>query len=233
MTCDTCARLLDDFADGALPPDVMAGARAHLSACADCRALATDVATIRSLARSLPPCVPPARVWSALSQKTQPAAGRPWLAGVFVIWRPALAAAMSVVLLSALTWIGGRLTAVSTRTPPAGEAAGALPGFPHGAAEMSYTHAIASLEELADARRGALQPAIAEVLDSGMVVVDAAIDQSRAALRGAPESGAARESLLQALRTKVELLQGALALATQAAAENPEDQPAMEAETTP
>lgn len=231
MTCDTCARLLDDLGDGALPPEAVAAVRRHLSACPECRALAADVATIRSLARSLPCYEPPPRVWSALSEKTQPASGRPWLAGLFVIWRPALAAAMSVVLLSALTWLGGRLTAVTT--PHATDAAATLPGFAHRAAEMSYTHAIASLEELAHARRDALEPAIADVLDSGMVVVDTAIDQSRAALRTAPNSEVAQESLLRALQMKVVLLQDTLALATTEAAAIRETTATGQAEATP
>jgi hypothetical protein len=82
----------------------------------------------------------------------------------------------------------------------------------HHAPEVQYTSTIARLEALTRTERAALDPALVDVLDSGMDVIDAAIDQSRAAVQANPESDAAQESLFQALRTKVALLQDTLAL---------------------
>ena len=50
------------------------------------------------------------------------------------------------------------------------------------------------------------------VLDSNLSVIDMAIDESRAALNDQPANDAARESLFQALRSKVVLLQDTVAL---------------------
>ena len=140
----------------------------------------------------------------------------------------------AVVLVTGLAWLGGRLTAVTAGVPiSSGTAA------PPGRAEMlhtpeaTYTQTIASLEPLAAARRSVLEPGVAEAIASGMTIVDTAIDQSRAALRTVPDSEVARDSLVQALRTKVTLLQDALALAAGSASEDREGAVTGQAETTP
>jgi hypothetical protein len=232
MTCDSCRQQLDDFIDRVLPLEDVIDVRQHLATCGDCRSLADDLATIRWLARSLPAHVPPAWVWQAVAQQTHGASRHP-LAAFLTIWRPAVATAMSVALITGLAWVGGRLTDATARGIPDTEPA-AMPGtgfaYP---AESSYTHAIARLETLAHARRSTLQPAVADVFDSGLTVIDAAIDQSRAALQAMPDSDAARQSLLQALRTKVALLQDTLALATDPAAGEPAVPLPAPPETTP
>lgn len=232
MTCESCAPLIDEYVDETLAPGDAAAVRVHLAACAECRAMASDMAAIRRLARELPPFVPPARVWHAIAQQTAAPPRRRPFAALVTIWRPALATAMSTVMVAGLAWLGGRLTAVTT---PLGVAVDGPPlAFASGAdADATYTHAIASLEALAQARRGALQPAVAEALDSGLVVIDAAIERTRAALRRVPDSDVARESLMHALRTKMVLLQETLAFATERAAVTQEVAAAGEAESIP
>lgn len=235
MTCKRCTELIDGFVDDALAPGDAAAVRVHLAACAECRAVATDLAAIRALARELPPLVPPARVWRAIEQQTSAAApNRSPFAALLTIWQPALATAMSIVMVTALAWLGGRLTAVTTPfTAPADEPAVAAFPFGGDAEDATYANAIASLEALTQARRSALQPAVAEALDSGLVIIDAAIDRTRAALRSAPDSDVARDSLMHALRTKVALLQETLAFATERAEAVQEIGVADETESAP
>lgn len=234
MTCDACAPLIDDLVDDALPGDVSAEVRVHLAACAGCRTLAADLGAIRSLAAALPPFVPPDHVWQTIARQTRSAPARHPLAALLTVWRPALAGAMSVVLVTGLAWLGGRLTAVTTGVPiPAGHAATPGAASVLHTPEATYSQAIASLEPLAAARRSVLEPGVAEAIASGMTIVDTAIDQSRAALRTVPDSEAARDSLLQALRTKVTLLQDALALAAGSASGDREGAVTGQAETTP
>jgi hypothetical protein len=64
-------------------------------------------------------------------------------------------------------------------------------------------------------------------------VIDAAIDQSRAALERQPDSDAAQESLFQALRTKVALLQDTLSLVTERREGDEDTGERIISETTP
>ena len=82
-------------------------------------------------------------------------------------------------------------------------------------AEAQYAQAIAGLQQLADARNAALDPDTRAVLKQNLAVIDRAIDESRAALTDEPASALAQESLLDALDTKVALLQDTVTLAAE------------------
>ena len=89
-------------------------------------------------------------------------------------------------------------------------------------AEQHYQNAITKLEQAArldQATAGepatgdsAIDPATAAMLQKNLHVIDAAIAESRAALRTEPQSVAARDSLFDALKRKVALLQDTIAL---------------------
>jgi hypothetical protein len=75
-----------------------------------------------------------------------------------------------------------------------------------------YTSAIAGLEQIANAERGALDQDTADVLQVNLTLIDTAIGDSRAALQTEPENDLAIASLFEALRRKLALLQDAVAL---------------------
>jgi anti-sigma factor RsiW len=228
MTCQAYDASLGDYVDGTLPPAEAARVEVHVAACARCRALTADFAAIRSIARSLEPHVPPARVWQNVAQATR-ASRRSSLHAVFFAWRPAAATATVAIIATGLWWVGDRLAVARVgRSSTAAHA-----GFRYPAAEAGYTSTIASLEALTRAERTALEPGVADVLDSGMTVIDAAIDQSRAALERQPDSDAAQESLFQALRTKVALLQDTLSLVTERREGDEDTGERIISETTP
>jgi hypothetical protein len=89
-------------------------------------------------------------------------------------------------------------------------------------AEQHYQNAIGKLEQAArlDAPQAASQsaddqiidPQTAAMLQKNLQVIDQAIAESRAALRSEPQSAPARDSLFDALRRKVALLQDTIAL---------------------
>jgi hypothetical protein len=79
-------------------------------------------------------------------------------------------------------------------------------------AEEHYVRAIAGLEAIAKAEGSELDPQTAEVLQANLTVIDAAIGESRAAMQTEPASEVARNSLFEALRRKVTLLQDTIAL---------------------
>jgi predicted anti-sigma-YlaC factor YlaD len=210
MTCQAYDASLGNYVDGTLPPAEAARVETHIAVCARCRALAVDFDAIRSMARSLEPHVPPARVWQNVVQATR-ASRWPSLQAIFFAWRPAAATAMVAVIATGLWWVGDRLSVARIGR----SSTAAHGGFGDPAAEAGYTSTIASLEALTRAEGTALEPGVADILDTGMTVIDAAIDQSRAALERQPDSDAAQESLFQALRTKVVLLQDTLSLVTE------------------
>ena len=84
-------------------------------------------------------------------------------------------------------------------------------------AEQHYQNAIAKLEQAArldQAGRDAntLDAQTASMLQKNLQVIDQAIAESREAVRSEPLSAAARDSLFDALRRKVALLQDTIAL---------------------
>jgi anti-sigma factor RsiW len=214
MTCHDCDQRLGEYVDGTLPPSGAAEIGAHLAECLRCAGLAADCLEIRALARMLERQLPPARVWHTLAEATRTPPAWRSMQAIAAAWRPAAAAAMILAFATSLWWTGARLSAV---TAPARTGASVTflangADHEHRTAESGYASTIARLEALTDAQRAALDPEMADVLAGGMAVIDTAIDQSRAALATAPESTVARDSLFQALRSKVELLQETLTL---------------------
>jgi hypothetical protein len=78
-------------------------------------------------------------------------------------------------------------------------------------AEQHYENAIGGLEKLANDRE-VLDPQVAAELQKNLQVIDLAISESRAALRAQPASEPAQQSLFEAFRTKIVLLQDTIAL---------------------
>jgi hypothetical protein len=79
-------------------------------------------------------------------------------------------------------------------------------------AEQHYEKAIAGLEQITSAGQGNLDPQVAEALQRNMLVIDQAIRDSKQALESQPTSQPAQESLFEAFRRKVALLQDVVAL---------------------
>jgi anti-sigma factor RsiW len=79
-------------------------------------------------------------------------------------------------------------------------------------AEEHYEKAIAGLEQITKSDEGALDPQVAAVLQRNVAIVDQAIRDSRTALQSQPGSDVAQESLFEAFRRKVGLLQDTIAL---------------------
>lgn len=70
-----------------------------------------------------------------------------------------------------------------------------------------YEKAIQQLEQIARTENSALDPQVAAVLQRNLQVIDQAIGESRAALQTQPASADVQESLFDAMRSKVALLQ--------------------------
>ena len=122
---------------------------------------------------------------------------------------------MSVLLATGLWWMGTRLSTVTTADAPAAAATPSVPllaDASHEATEQQYTQAIATLEKITSVERAVLDPDTADVLETGILLIDDAIAESRAALDTNPDSEVAQETLFQGLHRKVALLQQTLSL---------------------
>jgi hypothetical protein len=218
-----CTRYLDaigELVDGTLAGDARRDLEAHLRTCDACTALASELTRIREAAGSLERLEPPAASWPRIQARIQP--GRP---SIVRSWLP-LAAAAALLLVVAAGYLLRQPADGQARAPAPAPAAAAQDQAASAdeqaelassveaklrLAEQHYQEAIRDLEKLAQDRE-ALDPQVAAALQKNMQVVDQAIDESRAALRTEPESEPAQQSLFDAFRTKVTLLQDTIAL---------------------
>lgn len=225
MTCaDLQSDVLVDLVDGRLEPAQQRDIERHLAACADCRALVTDLRSIRAAAFMLDRREPGAPLWARLQAAiaAEPAPGGRLLSirrslggggrspgGGLPVW---LGAAAALIL---ATVIG--LLPLLNRTAAPDAATNGNGGAPEvtvesvaaefEAAEQHYQKAIDDLQTIANQDTGELDPEVAAVLQKNLMVIDQAISESRVALRTQPSSTNAQDGLFDALRTKVALLQ--------------------------
>jgi len=235
MNCEHYEEAIGELVDGARMDEARRiEVEKHLRDCASCRSLLSDLRQIRAAANRLPMQPPPDRVWTRLSAQLPVAANQVEKRRVFHLlfgtprlrfaWGAAATLAIAVlVLVVALP----RLRPVENRQaagrPPAAQpAAGAV--HPTDAelvqsveselrlAEQHYEKAIAGLEQIAKAGEGTLDPQLASTLRKNLSVIDQAIRDSRVALQTQPTNEVAQESLFEAFRRKVGLLQDTVVL---------------------
>lgn len=222
MSCEHYHETIGAWVDGTLDVVERREIEDHLARCAECAALARDFERLRALARGLDRLTPPPRLWDRIAAEasTPPrgAAGRLmtlWMplaaaaivvaAVVFALWRPAVETPAPAVARQEAETVAGQepeMTAVELANSVEAELR---------LAEQHYENAIAGLERLARDRQ-ILDPAVAETLHRNLQVIDTAIGESRAALRTQPANDSAQQSLFDAFRTKIALLEDTIAL---------------------
>ena len=231
MYCNQYADAIQELADGTLGPVRRAELQTHLDHCDACRALAADLRKIRDAAASLDQLAPPDRVWlqvaGRLRQEGRVTETRGSHRNRMALF--ALAAALvltvggSLWLLYPMRNADSRTAAVPTdpaaqtpADPAGGNSAGtdAVQGVADefAKAEQHLQAGIAKLEAAAKGNQTAIDPGTAATLQKNLVIIDQAIAESRAALKSEPQSAPARDSLFEALRRKVLLLQDTVAL---------------------
>ncbi len=228
--CERFADALAAMVDEAPGPRERRRVDAHLAGCEACRELLADLRAIRSLAATLEPIEPPARVWHdvrrriATEGRALRMAARWWsrwslggagpirAAGLRPRWSvggTALAAAAVIVLATVLVRSLDRVPLPASDMPGGtvlSTPAGGLEPF-----EPAYVSAIRDLEQLAGAREPVL-PAVQTVLAGNLAVVERAIVESRSAVEAAPGSEVARDRLRAGLARKLALLRTSAAL---------------------
>jgi len=216
MTCHEYLSDLDDFVDGALPGDRVTAIEAHLATCASCRALVTDLRTLHGVAANLERRTPPPHVWTQIAASINAASPASWWQSLnpFGGWRPALAGLVMLVLLTAATWYSWR--EASMVQAPAHTTATRESEPPAASSRLEATRdldtEIAHLEGIVNAGADVLPGETKAVLKVNTSAIENAIGQNRAALETEPSNNLAQQSLFDALRSKLALLQDMVAL---------------------
>lgn len=230
MDCKRYRESIHDLVDGTIAPIRKADLQQHLDGCAGCRRLVSDLQAVRAAGASLDELAPPDGVWlqiaGRLRQEGRVAAPAP-LVRTGAPRRATLLALAAALILAAGTSLV-MLLRDGTESPAPGPAVAqtdlgasredAVESIAEEIrlAEQHYQKAIGRLEEVAklDQATGqqTLDPLTAATLQKSLTVIDQAISESRAALRTEPQSAPARDSLFDALKRKVALLQDTVVL---------------------
>jgi anti-sigma factor RsiW len=218
MSCQDYEAQIGDYVDGTMNEAQRAAFESHLVTCAPCQAVVADFTVIRAASLSLDARVPPPQVWQKIASAVE-AEPRPLFAVPGARWWHSFApAAAMAVLVVTLAWTAGQLTPIATertrlaRVSPAAGSELVTLAAEYQQAAQDLTTTIAGLERIAADDRSTLDMETRDVLDANLTVLDGAIGESRSALQQEPENDVAQESLFDALRHKVALLQDTIAL---------------------
>jgi anti-sigma factor RsiW len=226
MACTKYLNSIHERVDGTIGAIRRAELEMHLDTCDACRALLEDLQRVHDAAADLPALAPPDRAWLQIAGRLRQegrisddaAAARP-SRRAYVAWL-AIAAALVIAAGSSVLLVVPRGTpaslpqaAASTSTagkPSDGAAVEAVNAVE--AAQAQFEKAIEDLEKVAKANQQALDPGTAATIEKNLGIIDQAIADNRVAVKSEPASVAARETLFEALRQKVMLLQDTISL---------------------
>jgi hypothetical protein len=223
---------LGEYVDRGLDPQDEREVRDHVASCAACRGVVQDLERLRATARGLGPLAPPDHLWMQIAGRIRLEDARPAAeTGTrprpsFVPW---LGLAAALVLITIGVYV---VTSLSSQvSPPAVEIAAGNPAVADpvetAVAELQkaathYENAMLELDRLAQANEGAIEPSLAKLLRDQLDMADRAIAESRQAMQSDPTSQPARESLFEAFRRKVGVLQATVSLMNEMRQGNPD-----------
>lgn len=227
MNCARYTRAIHELVDGTLGEIRKAELQQHLDQCAGCRAMLADLQRIRNVAATLDAQSPPDGVWLQIAGRLRqegrvlppapaPSARASRVALLAIAAGLIVAVGASLLLLLPLlrgdSSQPGTTQSAAAESNAAGEEAVQSIEDHFRLAEEHMQTGIAKLEEAAKADEAVMDPQTAAMLKKNLEMIDQAIAESRAALKTEPQSTIARDSLFQALRRKVDLLQDTIAL---------------------
>ena len=201
MMCADMEGKLNEYVDGTLPPGEHGAVEQHLATCAGCRAAVAQLQALLAAAGRLPKSVPPRRdLWGGIAARL---GHRATGTGQRAFWAGALVAAAVLLIMFAVF----RPTVRPSDRPT---------GKGWAAVEADYEQSAAALAATLAAERGGgrLRPETVALLERNLQIIDAAIQESRAALARDPGNAELRQLFAAAYRQKVELLRWAARAAT-------------------
>jgi anti-sigma factor RsiW len=217
MSCRDYNEAIAECVDGALDPVRLRALERHAEGCEACRALIADLKSIQAAAFTLDRVELPPAVWQTVRARLA-AEPVPVSHGRLLSWPESkktwgiwLSAAAALILVASISIYPLRQTVADDAVAETSETDDrdmvAEVQSELRAAEEHYDKAIQGLEQIARSESGALEPEVAAVLQKNLQVIDQAIGESRVALKSQPGSADAQESLFDAMRSKVALLQ--------------------------
>lgn len=217
------AAQLSAYLDGELSPSQSGRLEEHLASCTHCAGLLAELGAVVDRAASMKREAEPASdLWPGIRSRLEPrrrrwswipAAARGAVAGLGPAWRPAFAAVAVLVLLGvAAGWL---LRINPGPAPEAGVANVRPPASNELEASPEYYDTLATLRSSARARL-THDPKVVEVLEANLEVLDVAIAQYADALAAEPGDKRLVERLEAARRRKIELLEHAVSLSSEA-----------------
>lgn len=206
MKEDAFSERLNDYIDESLSAEEVTRTRRHLQTCDDCRRLEAELRAIRDEARELESPEPPEELWTGIAASLlggRPSTTKPATQALrlYFALAAAIVLAVSIYLLE--------------RPGPEDKNPDELVSMVTAelqAAESHYDRAIEGLEQIVAQNDGVLNEELNIVLNANLDLIEQAIDESRQAIGSDPDSTVAQESLLEALRRKVSLLQNTILL---------------------
>jgi len=208
MSPDSFADRMSDYIDGVLSAAEREKLDAHLAECSDCRALVSDLRSVRREARSLPPLEPPEQVWHSIAARIRTRHGSAARRSRF---HTGLAVAAALVL-SVSLWIAIAPPEPDRPYTEGQEALADMVTEELRAAEAHYQNAITGLEQIIAENQGSLPSELNQTIMESLDLITRTIDESRNAMATNPDSSVAQESLLEAFRRKVTLLRNTILL---------------------
>jgi anti-sigma factor RsiW len=216
VSCEQFEPQIGELVDGTLDGAPRHALEAHLSTCPTCARLVDDLLVVRRA----PPARLKPRVEDAVARDRHARQSKgPWRRFVLPLTAAAvivLAVAAGLLLKSGADAPATPQTTATTPVPVDPETATEAELIGSVEAELQQTErhlerAVTGLEVLARDRQ-TLDPQVAAEVQKNMLVIDRAIGESRAALRTDPLSAEAQDSLFEAFRAKIALLQDTVAL---------------------
>ena len=190
MKCQDAQQALDARLNGTAKRAEAEALDAHVASCGDCRARLEDALRLQAELRLIGTEGPSPRGWDGIAARLE---ADPEFQRLAAASAPAVAGQTS-------TPAGGTEALVTSIESELELAA------------RHYENAIAGLERVASEGETPLDPAVMATVRENLEIIDQAIDDSRQALRTDPQSQMAQESLFDAFRRKVALLQDTIAL---------------------
>jgi len=237
VNCQDARQAIDAQVIGALGRDEVAALDVHLTTCVDCAQLMADARRLQAELRLIGTEGPSPQSWDRIAaqltadpafQRAAPATPEHDARSRGLAWRWLAMAAMLVLIVAGsllvLRHSLGTTPADTGMARSSGDSPADLVTSIEGELDLAarhYENAIAGLERIANESESPLDPAMMATLRRSLAVIDSAIDESRQALRTDPQSQLAQQSLFDAFRRKVALLQDTIALMNEMRKGNP------------
>jgi hypothetical protein len=226
MACERYVNSIQDAVDGTMGSIRRAELEMHLAQCDACRALYEDLRRVHDAAADLPVLDAPDRAWLQIAgrlrqegrihEDASPAPAR----RNYVAWLAAAAALILVVAAAMLLKPAAGPAGLNNQaardamqaTLRTDDQAVETAQNAVNAAQDQFEKAIVDLEKVVKANQQALDPGTSATIEKNLGIIDQAIAENRVAVKSEPTSVTARETLFEALRQKVTLLQDTIAV---------------------